>query len=191
MKKLIIGAIVGGILLFIWQTLSFALLNLHGKAFQYTPKQEEIMTSLNSFFNEEGQYLLPRAPDDATMEERESMMKSSEGKPWAMISYHKSMDMSMGMNMVRGLLVDIVAIALFCWIISRMDLPTMGKILTASIFTGLIVFFTAPYTAHIWYDSFDIMAHFMDAIVGWGLVGVWLGWWYGRKIVRATPERRV
>ena len=58
MKKLIIGAIVGGILLFIWQTLSFALLNLHGKAFQHTPKQEEIMTSLNSFFTEDGQYLL-------------------------------------------------------------------------------------------------------------------------------------
>lgn len=188
MKKLIIGAIVGGILLFIWQSLSFTLLDLHGKAFQYTPRQEAIMASLNSLLTEDGQYFLPRAEDESNTEQREAMTKNSQGKPWAMISYHKSMDMNMGMNMIRGLLIDIVAIAMFCWIVSKMDSPTMGKILTASVFTGLIVFFTASYTAHIWYETFDLMAHFMDAIVGWGLVGIWLGWWYSRKTFTSSTR---
>ena len=87
----------------------------------------------------------------------------------------------MGMNMVRGLLVDMVAVGMLCWILLKLNLPTFGTVLTASVFTGLIVFFTAPYTQHIWYDSFDIMAHFIDAIVGWGLCGIWLGWWIGRR----------
>ncbi|HKH60589.1 MAG TPA: hypothetical protein VKA49_07145 [Flavitalea sp.] len=181
MKKLLIGAIVGGIIIFLWQFLSFALLNLHGKAFQYTPKQNEIMNSLNSLITEDGQYLLPGLPPDATSEQHEAAMKSSEGKPWAMVSYHKAMEMNMGMNMIRGLVVDIIAVALLCWIISKMNLPTFGTVLTASIFTGLIVFFTAPYTGHIWYDTFDIMAYFMDALVGWGACGLWLGWWYSRR----------
>ena len=185
MKKLLIGAIVGGIILFIWQTLSFAILNLHGKAFTYTPKQDEIMNALNSLITEDGQYLMPGLPPDATSEQHDALMKSGEGKPWAMVSYHKAHDMSMGMNMVRGLLVDIVAIGLLCWILSKINLPTFGTLLTATIFTGLIVFFTAPYTAHIWYQNFDIMAHFMDAIVGWGLTGLWLGWWYSRRVQRA------
>ena len=181
MKKILIGALVGGIILFIWQSLSFTVLNLHAKAFQYTPKQEAILTSLNSLVTEEGQYLIPNLPADATSEDREAYMKNSDGKPWAMVSYHKAMDMNMGMNMIRGLLVDIVAIFFLCWIVSRFDLPTFGRVLTASVFTGLIVFFTAPYTAHIWYKSFDIMAHFVDAIVGWGLTGLWLGWWFSRR----------
>jgi len=180
MKKLIIGAIVGGIIIFVWQTLSFALLNLHGKAFQYTPKQEAIMNTLNTLLTEDGSYLVPGLPENATSEEHEAQMKNSDGKPWAMISYHKAMHMSMPMNMIRGLLVDIVAVGLLCWIISKMKLPAFGTVLTASIFTGLIVFFTAPYTSHIWYETFDIMAYFMDAIVGWGACGLWLGWWYSR-----------
>lgn len=182
MKKLLIGAIVGGIIIFLWQFLSFALLNLHGKAFQYTPKQDEILSSLNTLITEDGQYLMPGLPETATSEEHEALMKSAQGKPWLMVSYHKTQDMNMGMNMIRGLLVDIVAVGLLCWMISKMNMPTFGTVLTASVFAGLIVFFTAPYTSHIWYKTFDIMAYFMDAIVGWGACGLWLGWWYSRRV---------
>lgn len=181
MKKLLIGALVGGIIIFLWQFLSFALLNLHGKAFQYTPKQEEIMNSLNSLINEDGQYFMPNLPENATREEREAAMKSGDGKPWAMVSYHKAMEMSMAMNMIRALLVDIVAVGLLCWMISKMNLPSFRTVLIASVSTGLIVFLTAPYVAHIWYETFDIMAHFLDAIVGWGACGLWLAWWYTRR----------
>ncbi|MBC7828816.1 MAG: hypothetical protein H7122_13790 [Chitinophagaceae bacterium] len=182
MKKLVIGALVGGIIIFLWQFLSFTLLNLHGKAFQYTPKQEEILNSLNSQITEDGQYLMPGLPENATSEEHEALMKSGEGKPWALVSYHKAREMNMAMNMIRGLLVDIIAVGMLCWMLSKMNLPSFGTILTASIFTGLIVFLTAPYTGHIWYQTFDIMAFFMDAIVGWGACGLWLGWWFSRKV---------
>jgi hypothetical protein len=180
MKKLAIGALVGGIIIFIWQFLSFALLNLHGKAFQYTPKQEEILNSLNSLITEDGQYLVPGLPETATSEEHEALMQSSKGKPWAMISYHKAMESNMVMNMIRGLVVDIIAVALFCWILSKMNLPSYRTIVVASLFTGLIIFLIAHYTAHIWYQTFDIMAHFFDALVAWLACGLWLGWWYSR-----------
>jgi hypothetical protein len=49
-----------------------------------------------------------------------------------------------------------------------------------TLFTGLIVFLSAPYTMHIWYGSFDLMAHFMDALVAWGVAGLWLAWWLRR-----------
>ena len=184
MKKLLIGAIVGGIIIFFWQFLSFAALSLHGKALQYTPKQDEILNNLNSLITEDGQYLMPSLPPNATSEEQKASMKTSEGKPWAMVSYHKSMEMNMGMNIIRGLLVDIIAVAMLCWMLSKMNLPTFATILTASVFTGMIVFFTAPYTGHIWYETFDIMAYFLDAIVGWGACGLWLGWWYSRRVAR-------
>jgi hypothetical protein len=180
MKKLLIGAIVGGIIIFLWQSLSFTVLDLHAKAFQYTPKQEEIINYLGTQLNEEGQYLLPRPADNASSDEAQAQMEASNGKPWAMVAYHKAMDMNMGLNMIRGLLVDIIAVGLLCWILLRLNLPSFSTVLIASIFTGLIVFMNGVYTGHIWYQTFDIMAHFLDAIVAWGACGLWLSWWLNR-----------
>ena len=177
MRKILIGAVVGGVILFICQSLSFMVTNLHAKAFQYTPKQTEIMDYLNKTLTEEGSYLLPNSPETATMDEAMASMEAAKGKPWASISYHKAQDGNMTMNMVRGLIVNFIAVGLLCWILVRLNLPTFNTILLGSIFTGLIVFLNAPYTQFIWYESFDIWAYFADAIVGWGLVGVWLGYW--------------
>jgi hypothetical protein len=46
MKKEVIGAIVGGIIIFIWQFLSFALINFHLPVQQYTDKQDAILEAL-------------------------------------------------------------------------------------------------------------------------------------------------
>ena len=83
----------------------------------------------------------------------------------------------MVMNMVRGLIVNIVIAWLLCWIVLRMNHRFFGSVLTAALVVGIIVFLNSAYTMHIWYQSFDLMAHFADAIVSWGLAGLWLGWW--------------
>ena len=93
----------------------------------------------------------------------------------------QSTEKDMMMNMIRSLLVNIVILMLFCWMLGKMNMAGFGTIFAASIFMGLIVFLNAPYTMNIWYKSFDIMAHFTDAIVSWGVVGLWLGWYLGKK----------
>ena len=181
MKKLAIGSILGAIVIFFWQFLSFALLNLHNPATAYTPKQTEVLNYLSSQFTESGSYYMPRTPDDASSQEMEKAMEDARGKPWAIVSYHKSMNTNMGANMARGIVINIIMVGLLCWIISRLKDPTFGNILLTSIATGLIIFFNVPYTNHIWYETFDLTAFLIDAIVGWGLVGVVLGMVYRRK----------
>src|SRR5688572_6228867 len=116
MKKSIIGAIVGGIIIFIWQFLSWSMVNLHQPAQRYTPKQDLILPVLNANL-EEGGYYLPGMPENYSMEDYQKMMKESEGKPWATIQYHKAMKNDMVMNMVRGLLVNFLTVWLLCWIL--------------------------------------------------------------------------
>lgn len=181
MKKLLLGAIVGGIILFIWQFLSWTVLNLHYNAYQYTDKQDAIMSTLSSQLNTDGAYMLPSLPPGSTMEQHEAAMKTMEGKPWAVIQYHQSNNMNMGSNMIRGLIVDFLIIGFFCAIISRMNALNFIAVLISSLFVGMIIFFYGPYTNHIWFKGFDLMAHFVDAIVSWGAVGFWLGWLYGKK----------
>jgi hypothetical protein len=76
MKKLIIGGLVGGILLFLWQTLSWTVLNLHAKEYQQAPAQDSVLNFLNNQFSETGQYYLPHAKEGASSEEMQQMQKT-------------------------------------------------------------------------------------------------------------------
>lgn len=181
MKKTILGAIVGGILIFIWQFLSWTVLDLHRPANEYTPRQAEILSYLSSQLPEEGGYFLPNLPKNASMEDQEKYMQECAGKPWAQVFYHKSMDASMGMNMLINLIVNIIMVWLFCWILSGFNINSFSKTFLAALFTGLIVFIHGHYATHIWYETFDTWAHLTDYIVSWGLVGIWLGWLWNRK----------
>ncbi|MFX7938293.1 hypothetical protein ABTK47_19395, partial [Acinetobacter baumannii] len=69
------------------------------------------------------------------------------------------------MNMLRGLLTNIVMVGLLIWILGRMGKQYFFTILLTTLFIGLIVFTNEPYTTHIWYEMFDIKAHFIDVMM--------------------------
>ena len=120
MKKIIIGGLVGGILLFVWQTVSWTVSGLHDKGQQYTGKQDSILQYLNNIGLEEGGYMLPRSADGVSSEQMEKEWKESMGKPWARLTYYKSMEMNMGMNMARGAIADIIIVCFLAWIFTKM-----------------------------------------------------------------------
>jgi len=177
MKKLAIASLIGGLIIFFWQTLSWTVLHLHRASEEYTQRQDSIMAFLNTQFSENGTYLLPGYPEGTSYEEMQKTMPEREGKPWAQIEYHKDLKVNMGMNIIRGLLVDIVTVALLCWVLMKMTGSGFTKIFLACLITGIIVFLNSPYTVNIWFPKADINAHFTDAVVSWGLCGIWLGWY--------------
>ena len=85
MKKMIIGAIVGGIILFAWQFLTWGVLNLHEAQQQYTPKQDSVLAYLGTQFSEDGAYFMPNYAPGTSRDEIEKQMKAMEGKPWAQV----------------------------------------------------------------------------------------------------------
>lgn len=182
MKKMIIGAIVGGIILFAWQFLTWGALKLHEAQQKYTPKQDSILSYLGTQFSEDGAYMMPTFAPGTSQDEMEKQWKANVGKPWAQVVYHKAMpgQDKMIMNMGRSLLVNIVIMWLLCWLLLKIPTPSFGTVFIGTLGTGLIVFLHAPYTMHIWYPTFDLMAHFTDAIISWGVAGLWLGWWLRR-----------
>ncbi len=183
MKKIVIGAIVAGIIIFLWQFLTWGGLNLHKAQQQYTPKQDSILAYLNTQFSEDGGYMLPTFAPDASDDAIKSQMQAMEGKPWAHVVYHKSMPgmNKMFMNIARSLLVDIVIAWLLIWVLMKIPSSNFKTVFLATLAVGFITFFMMPYTMHIWYESFDLMIHLLDTIVTWSLVGVWLGWWLNRR----------
>lgn len=175
MKKLGIGAVVGGIILFLWQFLSWSVLNIHSSMQAYTPKQDEVLKALNENL-EEGFYYMPNTPPG---QEHENPMEAYVGKPWAQVYYHKVYNASMGANMGRGLFVDIIAVLLLAWLLLKMNNTNFQSILLSSLAVGMIGYLTTVYTNSIWFQT-HTMGDLIDSIVSWGLVGAWLGWWLKR-----------
>ncbi len=183
MKKSLIAAIVGAMIIFFWQFLSNAALDLHRPAQQYTPRQDTIISFLKSNLPE-GRYMIPTVPEGVSNEEHQALMSKMEGRDWAIVDLHSKMETSgqaMGMNMIRGLLVNILIVFLFVWILTRGGTPSFTNIFISSILLGFIVFLNAPYTNFIWFKTPGIWQEFIDSIVSWGAAGLWLGWFLNRK----------
>ncbi len=178
--KTFIAALVGGIIIFAWQSLSWTVLHLHDSAHKKAPNQEAIMALLTAL-PEEGGYMLPTVDHNAPEAEHEKLMKDMEGKPWATINYHKSWNADMTMNMIRGLLSNIIMVWLLCWIFGKMNQPRFATVFLSTLFVGLIAFINQPYTGNIWYELPDIWFFLVDAIASWGLCGLWLGIFFSRR----------
>lgn len=180
MKKQIIATLVGGAILFIWQFLSWAAIPIHKSAYGYTSNQDKILEVLEQNLPEDGVYHLPYPAPGTSQEQAQADMMARIGKPWASINYHKSMDMSMGMNMFRGFAIDLVAAFLLIWLLMKIPNLNMTTALQSSIAVGIIAYLTIPYLNSIWFET-NSLEHLIDAVAQWGLVGVWLGWWLPRK----------
>lgn len=178
---MIIGGLVAGFLVFVWQTLSWTALNLHGNVQKYSAGQDSILAKLSNSFTEEGTYVLPNLPPTATMQDMEKFTQDIAGKPWYTITYHSAYKVNMMTNIIRGLLTDIAMMIVVCWFFLQFGNLSFGKIFSSCLVIGLASFIYYPYTGHIWYPSVGILIDFVDAFAGWGLAGLWLGYWLPKK----------
>ena len=175
MKPIFLSTVVGGLVLFIWQFLSFAAINLHGPAQQYTPLDREILAHLDALDLDEGMYALgspspeERADPDGLGAE---YMARMEGQPYGVLNYQHEWRGDMTPNLIRSLVMNLIAAALIAWLLSQAKHPTMLKRMLFAIGIGLSGFIFYPYSNFIWFKNPDIVAHMIDAIVPFGLVGL-------------------
>jgi len=180
MKKYIIGSLIGAVLIFVWQSLSWTVLGVHDDGMKFNPAQKEIMKVITANTTEDGLYMLPSA---ATQKEREIMMKEMEGKPWASVIYHKSYNGDMTMRMIRAFLVDIFLVISLIYILTRGGVtPIPRRVFAGSVAFGLAFFLWSPYMGHIWFDLpwHMIKGDLIDSLAAWALCGAWLAWWLNR-----------
>lgn len=169
MKKHLLFSIVGGIILFVWQFLSYAMPNFHQKANTYTPLQDTILATLQGVGLEEGMYMLGMPdPDDPEAMKKYQEMETST---WATLNYRINDSNGMAMPMTRGVVVCIIISAILFMLFNQQKDPTLIKRIVLALGIGLIGFFFVPYSNFIWYKEPDVFAHLLDAIVPWMILG--------------------
>ena len=183
MKKWLIGSLVGAIIVFLCQFLSWTVLQFHLNETKYTAQQDAVLSSLATNLKDEGVYLLPTVPPGTSMEAAQESGKQWDGKPMALITYVTSFKHSMTMPMIRGFLIDLFLVISAIYLFTRGGTASGASIFVASLVLGLFTWLWGPYTAHNWFQvpMEAIKPQLLDDLVAWGLVGIWLGWWLNRK----------
>lgn len=171
MKKWFIFGLAGGIILFVWQFLSFAMPNFHKAANEFTPLQDTLLADFKALGLKDGMYMLGMPDPDS---QESGMQMSGETYTWATLNYKVDDSTSMTTPMLRSIVIDILVSILLFFILAQIKNPSLLKRVALSIAIGLIAFFYIAYSSFIWYKEPDIFAYLMDAIVPWAILG-WLG----------------
>ena len=184
MKKILIGTVVGAIIVFVWQALSWMAFGIHKDAFKYSDKEQQVLSTLSQNLNEGGLYMMPGAPSNATMEQRQEVMKNMEGKAWASVNYIPSYHFSAGRAYFTMFLMTLICAWIVAWSLVRTknNLPSFGWIWVASMGFPLFAYLFIDVSSMIFGN---MPAHFMsgqiwDLFISWGLAGVWFAWYLGR-----------
>ena len=181
MKNQLIAALVGGLILFIWQFISFAAAGIHESQMSYTDKQDVLLTAMAEANLPEGEYFIPNLPPNASDEDHQAYMEKQIGQPWATVTYHNSMNDRMGSNMARAFIIDVIAAFLLCWLLGKMAGLDFKTCVMASLAVGMIGYLSINYLDAIWFET-NSLPDLLDAVVSWGLVGAWLGWWLPGRV---------
>lgn len=179
MKKHLLFTLIGAVVLFMWLFMSFAMPNFHKSSQAYTPLQDSLLTAIEQTGLKEGMYILGQ-PNPANMNEKvkwDGDVKKYDGKPWAVINYQMSNSFAMGMNMVRGISVCAVISFILFWLMGQMKDNSLKSHILLSLAVGFISFCFVPYTNFIWFKNPDIMAHLLDGLAPWLILG-----WVGNKL---------
>ena len=175
MKKIILGTLAAGTILFFWQFISYQGAKLHSSQMAYTPLESELLDCFKSHNLPEGEYIIPNQPPGMSMEEfQEVFNREHLNKPWAKIQYHNRFENTMAMNMLRGLLIDLLSGLLLCLVLLGDPTLTFKKVMTTSLVIGMIAYLTIPYLNAIWFKS-NSLPGLIDAVVPWALIGLVLG----------------
>ena len=177
MKKAIFFSLLGGLILFVWQFISFAMPNLHKSGVEYTPLQDEVLAAIESSGLQEGMYMLGQPDPELSGDASKTAMKKYEGKPWAILNYQAENSDKMAMNMIRGFIICIIVAAMFFWVIRQQKDPKLATRILTGLGIGLMGFLFVPYTNFIWFREPDIWGYFADGIVPWVILG-----WVGHKM---------
>ena len=80
-------------------------------------------------------------------------MKTNIGKPWVHITYHSAMKDNMGSNMVRALVVNIIAAMLLIWVLMRIPNMEMKDTVLICLALGIMSYMTTAYLDSVWFDT--------------------------------------
>jgi hypothetical protein len=187
MKKLLLASLAGGVVLFVWGFLAWAVLPLHDASFQPLPNEDMVVTTLQGNITESGLYYFPGMPEetpDMSEAQRTANMDTWTSKhtlgPIGMIVFHPTgTDPMAAGTFIRGFVIFLIAAFIASWFLARSTAAAssyIARVLYCGML-GVFVSFVSYISNMNWlYMPMDhTTAMVADTIIGWLLAGLAIG----------------
>lgn len=191
MFKILLASLLGGVIFFIWNSISWMALPWHTQTIHNLKNEEVVQSILQENTEKSGIYILPdqyqqAEPDSAdskTNIEKPSA-QDSKNQPFAFISYNAvgkehNMNRSMVIALVNGIIASlIITLLLSC---------TTGLTYLARVFFITLIGLVSGLLGHvpnwIWwqFDTSYTLVMLADLIIGWTLAGLFIAAFAGRE----------
>lgn len=164
MKKSALAVMLGGLVLFLWGFVSWAVLPWHENVAHKFSDEAAVAQVLKANALEPGVYYLPFAEED-----------HKPGETAAFVNVlPQGFDMNMGKLMGIGLLTQVIAAFLVVVLLRRTrGLSYLGKAMFIAL-VGLIIGFVshAPYWNWFGFSTPYVIVIILDTVIGWTLAGL-------------------
>jgi hypothetical protein len=184
-KRIIIGAVVGGVVMFIWGAIAWMVLPLHTPTIKEVPNEDELRAILKKNVTEPGFYVVPGwGHEGMTKEQHDAMMKvweqkHREGPRMVGVLLPQGGDPMMAQYYVRGFALDLLAAFVAAWLLSKAaaGLASYGArvqfVTVTGLFAGIAVHL--PYWNWLEFPTDYTIACMADVTIGWLLAGLAIG----------------
>lgn len=171
MKRIVLGGILAGIVVFAWGAISHILLPLGGAGFRILEREEPVVAALREGAREPGLYFFPTFDPSRKMtpEEEKAWTEKYVAGPTGLIVYRPGGEPpAFGRNLAVELVTTIAAAMIAAYVVSLTVAPFRKRVLLVAML-GLFAWFSisASYWTWFGYPASYVIAEGIDQVVGW------------------------
>jgi hypothetical protein len=173
--RIIIAAIVGGIVMFVWGAASHMLTPIGEMGLKTTPNEAPIVSALQSNLNEPGFYFIPGMDmhKEVSAEEQAAWTARYEKGPNAIVIYQPTGETPMspkqlGTEFISNILAALVVALLMTWTVG-----SFAKRVAMATLVGLTAWLSIDVSYWNWYHFpiGMITGELLEQVIGWLLTG--------------------
>jgi hypothetical protein len=192
MRRPVLAAIAGGIVVFFWSAASHMALGLGTAGIRSVPNEERLAQAIRGVITEPGLYFFPGLDPSRKMtpeEERAWAERYRRGPSGMIVVKPGGRDPMEPTQFVIELFADILAAGVAAFLLTRLQ----GPFLVRAGAVGLLgVFEWADLSVSYWnWDKFPATftgAALLDQVVGWTLAGLVMAWMLRPRRAAAGPR---
>lgn len=188
--RLLLAALLGGIVLFFWSFLANAVLPLGEMGHRYPASEDAVLAALQANMAQEGVYIVPGlTPEQYTDPAAgEAYAAKAVASPFAFVIYQPTGEN--GLDMLDELAIQLAGTVLASWLLAwvlSLAPWSFGKRVAVSTGLGLFAWISVSLPWWNWYrfPTEFILGSLVQQVAGWFLAGIAIAWVLGRRVRRS------
>lgn len=185
--RLLIAAIIGGLVMFIWNAFAHMALPIGEMGMKVAVEQDAAIGALQASATQgEGVYMIPGFAPEKMSDKAfvEAFQEKYESSPYALVIYQPGGNpalSNMVPNLVKQLATDVLAALVVAWVLALGAFGFGRRVLIAGAL-GLFAWLTISLPYWNWYlfPTTFTLGTLLGQVIGWLLAGAAIAWWLGR-----------